>query len=217
MHRRSGFQADEMAELHGNAYKEYCEKCGADYIRAFDVTVKRSGRYTGRLCQNEECNGKLRDSIINFGEMLPENELEKAQQHTAKADLVIMLGSSMRVSPACNIPELSYKRKENPGKLVIVNLQKTHYDEWCETSGGMRIGAKIDDLFEMVMDNLGLKVDPFTDDAMMKSITDEMKQIRVDPNFKIYDIIKQKDDEKVDDDADENVDEAGSNAVQSEQ
>ena len=40
LHRRSGFGVDEMSELHGNAYKEYCEKCGADYIRAFDVTLK---------------------------------------------------------------------------------------------------------------------------------------------------------------------------------
>lgn len=190
LHRRSGFSADEMAELHGNGFKEYCEICGKDYIRAFDVTLKRSGRYTGRLCQDDKCNGKLRDSIINFGENLPENELEKAMVHTAKADLVIMLGSSMRVSPACNIPAESYGRDDNPGKFVIVNLQKTGYDDDAEESGGFRVGAKIDEYFTKVMDILKIKVDEFKEDAMLNSITEDMKKMKIDPNFKIYNITK---------------------------
>jgi len=191
LHRRSGFAADEMSELHGNAYK-YCDQCGSDYVRAFDVTLKRNGRRTGRLCQKNGCDEKLRDSIINFGENLPENELNKAMEHTEKADLVIMLGSSMRVSPACNIPALCYERKEKPGKFVIVNLQKTHYDDACAQSGGFRIGAKIDDLFEIVMQNLKLKVDPFEDDAMIASISEDMKKIKVDPDFKMFNIVQKK-------------------------
>ena len=110
--------------------------------------------------------------------------------HTAKADLVIMLGSSMRVSPACNIPSECYGRDDKPGKFVIVNLQKTSYDSDAKESGGFRVGAKIDDYFTKVMDILKLKVDPFTEDAMINSITEEMKIIKVDPNFKIYDITK---------------------------
>ena len=58
----------------------------------------------------------------------------------------------------------------------------------------MRIGAKIDDLFKLMMKHLGMKTDSFTDDAMMKSITDDMKKIKVDPDFKMYNIIMEKDD-----------------------
>ena len=93
LHRRSGLNGLELSELHGNIYREYCEICKSEYLRSFDVTKKRYKRYTGRLCQKNDCNGKLRDSIINFGENLPENELNKAIKHSENADLVIVLGS----------------------------------------------------------------------------------------------------------------------------
>ena len=49
----------------------------------------------------------------------------------------------------------------------------------------------VKNLSKKVMKNLNVEVDPFTDDAMIQSITDEMKQIKVDPNFKIYNIIQE--------------------------
>ena len=60
-----------MSELHGNRFKEYCEICRADYIRAFDVTIKRSGRYTGRLCQDESldeynCDGSFHRNYLGL-------------------------------------------------------------------------------------------------------------------------------------------------------
>ena len=39
---------------------------------------------TSRKCDNPACNGQLNDSIINFGENLPEVELEKAFDHAQK-------------------------------------------------------------------------------------------------------------------------------------
>ena len=89
----------------------------------------------------------------------------------------------MRVSPACELPSYCYQRKKKPGKLIIVNLQKTNYDEYCDDSGGFRIGAKIDDLFQIIMKQLGIKVEPFKVDKMLASLTDAMKRIKIDPNF----------------------------------
>jgi len=72
----------------------------------------------------------------------------------------------------------------------LSTCKKTGYDDAAEESGGFRVGAKIDEYFTKVMDILKLKVDPFTDDAMINSITEDMKKIKVDPNFKIYNITK---------------------------
>ncbi len=42
-------------------------------------------------------------------------------------DLAIVLGSSMRVSPSCNIPR---KALDTPGgKLIVINLQKTPFED----------------------------------------------------------------------------------------
>jgi NAD-dependent SIR2 family protein deacetylase len=114
--------------LHGNCYKEICHTCNRIYLRNFS-TISRKNRQiysnedrhlTDRKC--DECDGNLYDTTVAFGENLPEDELSKATQHSKKADLVLVLGTSMRVSPACNLPLFNLKKG---GKMVISNLQIT--------------------------------------------------------------------------------------------
>lgn len=56
------------------------------------------------------------DSIINFGEPLPPQEIDNGFKQGDTADLCIVLGSSLRVQPACHIPMKVHKRG---GKVVI--------------------------------------------------------------------------------------------------
>lgn len=51
--------------------------------------------------------------------------MNSAWDHTYKADLALVLGSSLKVGPACDMPAQVGK---NGGKLVIVNLQHTPFD-----------------------------------------------------------------------------------------
>ena len=71
---------------------------------------------TSRKCADPECGGVLQDSIINFGEALPEQELENAFKEGDTADLCIVLGSSLRVQPANHVPRKVHK---SGGKVVI--------------------------------------------------------------------------------------------------
>lgn len=71
---------------------------------------------TSRHCADALCDGELKDSIINFGESLPHEELTNALHQGDVADLCIVLGSSLRVSPANQVP-LSVQKRE--GKVVI--------------------------------------------------------------------------------------------------
>jgi len=123
LHRRSGIPSNSISELHGNCYLESCSNklCGKEYLRNYDASSHRSDHFTGRKC--DVCKSTLFDSIINFGENLPSKELEKAIFESGKSDLSLVLGTSMRVSPANKFP---LEVLENGGKLVIVNLQKKH-------------------------------------------------------------------------------------------
>ena len=103
---------------------------------------------TGRKCDNSSCNGDLYDTIINFGENLKEEILDMGYAHGSKADVMLALGSSLRVNPAAHMASICTERK---GKLVIVNLQKTPLDN-CAM---MNIHAKIDDVMELLMMKLG--------------------------------------------------------------
>ena len=44
------------------------------------------------------CGGHLIDTIINFGDNLEEDIMERAEKQAQKADLIISLGSTMAVS-----------------------------------------------------------------------------------------------------------------------
>ena len=52
--------------------------------------------------------GPLKDTIINFGQDLPEDEFTKATEEGEKADLCLAMGSSLTVTPAADIPEVYY-------------------------------------------------------------------------------------------------------------
>ena len=121
LHRKSGIPADKLTEVHGNTNLEICTKCGRDYMRDFRVrNAQRTHDHdTGRTCDNQACGGNLRDSIINFGENLREKELDTGFAQGAAADLMLCVGSSLRVNPACEMAEETVNRG---GKLVIVNL-----------------------------------------------------------------------------------------------
>ena len=80
----------------------------------------------GRRCP--VCKGELQGTGVPFGYELPADQFEAALNHSKQSDLALVLGTSMKVSPACNLPEWSYKNK---GHLIICNYQKTPYDKYA--------------------------------------------------------------------------------------
>jgi len=162
LHRRSGIKPSLISELHGNGNIEFCENCGEEYLRDFHCTRLKRGRdhYTGRHCPavlpstNKICNGRLMNSTIDFGQDLPQEPFQRAYKNSKTADLHIVLGSSLTVSPACDMPVKTYK---NGGKVVIVNLQKTPLDRIAD----VRIYQKCDEVMIGLMNRLKLSVPKF--------------------------------------------------------
>jgi len=107
--------------------------------------------FTGRFCH---CGGALLNSTIDFGQDLPRKPLDRARQHSKRADLHLALGSSLRVSPACDQPANTAARG---GELVVCNLQRTPLTE----SATMHIFAPTDVVMEMLMDRLNMPIPQF--------------------------------------------------------
>ncbi|KAH8651559.1 NAD-dependent deacetylase sirtuin-7 [Tricladium varicosporioides] len=159
LHRRSGILPERISELHRNSNREYCKDCGKEYIRDFRAvsTYEKShhDHRTGRRCTRLNCSGPLLDTIINFGEQLPAAAFSSAFDHAKNSDLCLVLGSSLTVTPANEIPEVVGKKKG--ANLVICNLQSTPLDERAK----LRVHAKCDDLMVRVMEKLGLEIPIF--------------------------------------------------------
>ncbi|KAM0430001.1 hypothetical protein ACHAPT_006007 [Fusarium lateritium] len=157
LHRRSGIRPDMISELHGNSNREFCIDCGYDYIRDFRAvaTYEKSvhDHLTGRICTR--CGGHLHDSIINFGEDLPAEAFQLATDNAEKADLCLVLGSSLTVTPASGIPQICGLSRST--KLVICNLQNTPFDHISD----IRIYSEADNLMTRVMEGLGFPIPSF--------------------------------------------------------
>lgn len=82
---------------------QLCQSCNPprEYLRLFDVTERTGVRkhQTGRFCTH--CKQELRDSIVHFGERSPglssPYNWEEAAQAADQADLVLCIGSSLKV------------------------------------------------------------------------------------------------------------------------
>eukprot|EP01007_Sphenomonas_quadrangularis_P002440 NODE_392_length_1549_cov_155.404667_g285_i0.p1 GENE.NODE_392_length_1549_cov_155.404667_g285_i0~~NODE_392_length_1549_cov_155.404667_g285_i0.p1 ORF type:complete len:411 (-),score=43.53 NODE_392_length_1549_cov_155.404667_g285_i0:221-1453(-) len=157
LHRKSGIHPSKLSELHGNTNLEVCTKCGKEYVRDSRVRTSKGvhDHFTGRTCDNPSCRGRLKDTIINFGETLPEQALDTATEQSKKADLCLVLGSSLRVTPAADLPHMVGARRGSA--LAICNLQGTPLDPLSV----VRAYAKCDDLMRGVMAALGIAVPPF--------------------------------------------------------
>jgi NAD+-dependent protein deacetylase sirtuin 6 len=163
LHLRSGIPRARLAELHGNSFAERCRSCGTEYIRDFEVETV-GFKPTGRLCTADGCGGALHDHVLDWEDELPQDELEASGRHAKHADLAICLGTSLQITPACNLPLKTirtYKDKPNPGKLVIINLQRTQHDKKAEKSGGVVIRAKADDVMKRLITKLNMQLPPF--------------------------------------------------------
>ncbi|KAJ4458146.1 putative Sir2 family protein [Paratrimastix pyriformis] len=155
LHRKSGIPVEKLAELHGNLNVEQCLKCRREFLRDFDVPTSRSvhEHRTGRKCA--ACGGDLKDTIINFGESLPGNQLTAGMTNSMQADLCLCLGSSLTVSPACDMPR---EVARHGGRTIICNLQRTPLDKLS----ALRVYARCDALMTAIMGHLGIPVPRFT-------------------------------------------------------
>ncbi|KAK6947082.1 Sirtuin family [Dillenia turbinata] len=151
LHLRSGIPREKLAELHGNSFMEICRSCGVEYLRDFEVETIGL-KETSRRCP--VCGTKLRDTVLDWEDALPPKEMSLAEKHCRIADLVLCLGTSLQITPACNLPLRSLR---GGGKIVIVNLQKTPKDP----KASLVIHGLVDKVIAGVMDFLNLKIPPF--------------------------------------------------------
>ena len=113
---------------------QMCRNCRPqrEHVRLFDVTERTSkARHkTGRSCI--KCNAGLYDTIVHFGEkggLKAPYRWKEAARAAKRADLIVCLGSSLKVLKCYGCLWRMDVRPEQRPKLAIVNLQWTPKDD----------------------------------------------------------------------------------------
>ncbi|CAH1796340.1 unnamed protein product [Owenia fusiformis] len=154
LHIKSGFPRNRLSELHGNMFIEECDKCKTQYIRRTPVptmALRPTGNNCTQVKRRNICRGRLHDTILDWEDALPDEDLDNATTHAKKADLSICLGTSLQIIPSGNLPLLA---KKNGGKLVIVNLQPTKHDKKCH----LKIHSYVDTVMCKLCKKLGIDI-----------------------------------------------------------
>ena len=120
LHQKGGCK--NVIEIHGSPVTHYCLRCAGisvSYEAAAAIVRK------GEMPKCPECGRVLKPAITFFGESLPAQALRQAVTESQKADLMLILGTTLTVYPAASMPDHVLR---NSGKLVIVNNMPTPID-----------------------------------------------------------------------------------------
>ena len=119
LHQKAGSRL--VIEVHGSPLRHHCIGCGREAAYAEICALLRHEP----VARCGACGGAYKPGITFFGEALPEAALAAAVAQARRADLMLVLGTSLTVHPAAALPEQTLR---TGGQLVIVNAQPTPLD-----------------------------------------------------------------------------------------
>ena len=126
LHQAGGLADENITEIHGNATYAVCLECNTkSQLEEIHQNFKKNSEPP--LCK--KCGGFIKTATISFGQPMPLIEMQRAQEEAFKADLFIVVGSSLVVYPAASLPLIA---KENGAKFVIINNEKTDFDNLAD-------------------------------------------------------------------------------------
>ena len=118
LHQAAGSKT--VYELHGSVHRNYCMKCGKyfppEYIRDSTDAIPSC-----------ECGGRIKPDVVLYEEGLDNDVVSGAVNAIARADMLIVAGTSLTVYPAAGL--IRYFRGKH---LVLINRDATPMDDECE-------------------------------------------------------------------------------------
>ena len=126
LHQIAGSDPDKVIELHGTMRKVMCLSCG-ERGPMEPVLDRLRGGEDDPHCHT--CGGILKSATISFGQDLVAADLDRSREAAAECDLLLAIGSTLTVSPACWLVPIAYKAS---ARILIINAEQTPYDDLAD-------------------------------------------------------------------------------------
>lgn len=136
LHQKSGLPDEQVIELHGSAHRVRCLMCE----RRWTANIIQE-----RLLEEHDppcavCGGVLRGDTVLFGESLPPLALQSAVRLAQASDLMLVVGSSLVVNPAAQLPRVA---KDSGAKVIIINREPTGLDALADARSQGQAGPTL--------------------------------------------------------------------------
>jgi NAD-dependent deacetylase len=123
LHKLAGTSEEKLVELHGTDRLVTCLTCAKRY-QPEDVYENLGETFTAPTC--DTCGGFLKSANVSFGQSMPVDAMQQAQAWSERADIFMVLGSSLQVQPAASFPVIA---KRGGALLGIINRDPTPLDD----------------------------------------------------------------------------------------
>ena len=143
LHQKAGNSPEKVIELHGNTHWVVCLNCNHRSPRSDWQPILESGVL---LPECPDCGGILKVLTVSFGQPMPEWETSEAERRSRGCDLFIVVGSSLVVYPAAQMPAYAVKAGAH---LVIVNLTPTYIDDRADAVIREKAGPALSRVVEL--------------------------------------------------------------------
>jgi len=124
LHHKAG--SKKVFEIHGHLRTGTCMKCGKKHKMDEIMKKLKEGELPPKC---NDCKKAIKPDIVLFGDRLPPEEYGKSLDVARRCDLMLVLGSSLVVTPASDLPAVALG---SGAKLVIMNKMATGYDGEAE-------------------------------------------------------------------------------------
>jgi NAD-dependent deacetylase len=144
LHAAAGTSPDILVEIHGTMRDVACLSCGARGPAEATFERVRAGE-EDPPCRS--CGGILKSATISFGQALVPEDLQRAQLAAVTCDVLLAIGSTLKVYPVAYLPQVAV---EAGARLVILNDQATPLDPDADAVLRQPIGDVLPTLVELV-------------------------------------------------------------------
>jgi NAD-dependent deacetylase len=150
LHQRAG--SVDVVEFHGNLLRASCMKCRAlEPIGAVEARIE-SGEEEAPRCKS--CRGLLKPDAVFFGEAIPSKALMVSHVQSQKCDVLMVIGTSLQVYPAAQIP-ISVKLKNPPATVVEINREPS---EMCNQVSDLLLVGSASDILGRILNAVEARV-----------------------------------------------------------
>ena len=118
LHQKAG--SSIVYELHGTIHQNFCQRCGR--LFGLDYVMKSNG-----VPHCDKCGGIVKPNVVLYEESLDEDTIQRSINAIMTCDMMIIVGTSLRVYPAAGF--IRYFRGRY---LVVINKDATAYDYNCD-------------------------------------------------------------------------------------
>jgi NAD-dependent deacetylase len=144
LHQDAGLPPERVIGLHGTSRFAACTLCGSR--SSMPALQQRIDAGEVDPCCHL-CGGYLKAATILFGQRVPDAELTRAKEIAEDCDLFLVIGSSLKVTPASTLPRLALKRNI---PLIIINLQPTSLDSSADVVIHEKAGEILPEIIRML-------------------------------------------------------------------